>query len=387
MNRDLRIISFSLFTWALGEGLFANIVTLYLQELGGRPEQIGITLALSSLVQGLAMLPAGWATDRWGGRGVLIGGWVIGLVAAVMLALATNLWLFAAAWVLYGATAWVVPPMTSYIANGRGHLSPERAFTSVFVYFSAGFIISPAIGGMVGKLYGLRAPFVLATLFFTISTILMCLIQPQARAVPPAEHKPGKLFRNRQFIGLMFLMFLVAAPLGIGVPFAPNFLQDHWAIDVAKVGLLGSVASLGEVGQAMVLGRKSPRWALMALQTAALVYLLIVLNLGQIGWLAVGFFLRGGVLMARQFVDAISSRVISPSQQGMAFATSATVQRIAGVAAAGAAGWLYAVRPALPFQASLLLIPLSLSATWLLIPRILRAAGSPAVQQESILSD
>jgi hypothetical protein len=91
--------------------------------------------------------------------------------------------------------------------------------------------------------------------------------------------------------------------------------------------------------------------------------------------LALAFFLRVGPLYGRQFIDAIGIRLVPPHQRGLAFAASSTVQRMANVLAAMAAGWLYKFRPALPFQIASLLVVLALLATWLFIPRIMAEQG------------
>ena len=41
LNRDLKLLSLSLFLWALGEGLFIFILPIYMTELGASPVQIG----------------------------------------------------------------------------------------------------------------------------------------------------------------------------------------------------------------------------------------------------------------------------------------------------------------------------------------------------------
>jgi hypothetical protein len=102
------------------------------------------------------------------------------------------------------------------------------------------------------------------------------------------------------------------------------------------------------------------------------VYLSLLLVTGQIPWLALAFFLRVGPYTGRQFIDALGTRVVPPSQFGLAFAASATVQRVANILAAAAAGWLYKVRPALPFQVALALVPAALLLTWRFAPRIAR---------------
>lgn len=369
MSRDLKVLSLSLFFWALGEGLFIYLVPLHLEELGATPVQTGTVMALFALAQALTMLPAGVAADRWGARRVMVGGWVAGLLSAVLMAGATHLWLFALAWTTYGFSAWVIPPLTRYVASGRGALTPERAFTRVFSAFSAGLIVSPTLGGQVAQRLGLRAPFFLALAFFVVSTVVVFLVPPQASQPPPSAGRYASLLRNRRFTALMAVVCVAMFAIWLSMPLAPNFLQERWGVSVSEVGLLGSAASLGQVVLALFLGTRPPRRSLMALHTGATIYLLALLSSGRLEWLALGFFLRGGAQISGQFIDAISTRVVPPSQQGLAYGINALINRGTYVAAAAAAGWLYSSRPALPFQASLALIPIAVGLIYLFVPR------------------
>jgi DHA1 family tetracycline resistance protein-like MFS transporter len=384
VNRDLRIVAVALFTLALGEGLFYGLVTLHLEELGGTPVVIGVVMALSALAQAVVMIPAGLATDRWGARQVMLSAWVAALLAVVLMALAGSLWLFAAGWLIYGLTSWVIPALTTYVTNGRGALAPERALARVFATYSAGMILSPALGGLIGERFGLQAAFQAAVVFILASTVAVTFA---ARDFPRPVSFRGRyttLARNRPYLLLMVLIFVIMLAFWLGLPLAPNYLQARWGVSVGRIGMLGSAESLGGVVLALFLSRWSPQLALVGLQLSGAAYLSILLVTGQTPWLALAFFLRVGPFIGRQFVDALGTRLVPPSQFGLAFAASATVQRVANVLAAVAAGWLYKVGPALPFEAALVLVPIALLLTWLLAPRIatteetLPTSGKPA---------
>jgi predicted MFS family arabinose efflux permease len=371
MNRDLKIVALALFTLALGEGLFIGLVTLHLEGLGATPVVIGNVMALFALSQACVLIPAGLATDRWGARPVMLAAWLAASLATVLMALANSLWLFAVGWLVYGLTGWVIPALTTYVTNGRGDLAPERALARVFATYSAGLILSPALGGLIAERFGLRAPFAVAILFLLASTLALTFSNrdlPQRTASLNGRY--ATLIRNQQFLGLMGLVFIIMFALWLGRPLAPNYLQSQWDVPVAQIGFFGSAESAGAVVLALILSRWSPRLALIGLQLGGIAYLSILLSSGQAPWLALAFFLRVGPFIGRQFVDALGTRLVPPSQFGLAFATSATVQRIANVLAAMAAGWLFQIRPALPFQVALGLVPAALLVTWLLASRI-----------------
>lgn len=369
MNRDLRILSLALLTWALGEGLFIYLIPLHMEELGASPIQIGGLMAVASLTQAAIMLPAGVAADRLGARNVILAGWILGLVTCAIMAATTQLWVFTLGWAGYGFSAWVVPPITSYIARGRGSLKPERALTLVFAAFSAGMIISPTLGGLIADRFGLRATFWPALVIMTISNAVIFLLPPQARQAKVDRQGQLALVRDRRFTGLMALLFTIIFALYLGVPLAPNYLQSHWGIEVSKIGLFGSIASLGEVILVLYLGKLSPRKSILILQATGMLYLFILLSSGLTGWLALAFFMRAGVTSTRQFIDALATRTIAPEAYGLGFAISTTTHRVANVAAAAAAGWMYNLSPAVPFQVGLLLLPITMVLTLFLTPR------------------
>lgn len=365
MNRDLKIVSAAIFIWALGEGLFLSLAPLYLAELGAGPEKIGLLTALFSLAQGVVMIPAGIASDRWGPRYLLLGGWLTGLMAALVMAAAPGLELFALGYVGYGLTLWVMPPLTSIIANRRGDLTPERAFSLVYSFFWAGLIISPTLGGLIGEAHGLRTTYMVAPVLFLTSTVIISRLgpgQPRPRDLGGAGHT--NLVRKRGYLNFLGIVFLISFVLWLGMPLAPNFLQDRWDISISRVGVLSSVASIGGVVLALILGGKGPRRALLAIHAAVFGYLVILLSRGDLGMLAVAYFLQAGNGIARQFMDAISTRIVRPSQLGLAYALNGTVSRAAAMAASVLAGLLYAIQPEFPFQVGLVLIPLAAGLTW-----------------------
>ena len=369
MNRDLKVVSAALFTMALGEGLFLPFSPLYMEELGASPEQIGLLAALVALTQMVAMIPAGIASDRWGPRPLLLGGWMLAVLTASIMAAAPNLEVYAIGYAGYGLTFGVIPPLTSTIAAGRANLSPARAFTRVYGFFRAGFVVSPVLGGLIGEAYGLRTSYFLATLLILVSAGIMTQVgSTSPRPVQVAGGRPTNLIRRRSYLLFLVIVFAISFASSLGIPLAPNFLQDRWGVPLSRVGLLNSVASLGAVALTIYLGSRRPRRALIVLQAAVMIYLLIIVCSGQLGWLALGFFLQSGGMISRQFLDAISTRIVEPTRLGLAYALNNSVTRAATVVASALAGYLYAVRPGLPFELGLPLIPLAAGLAWWKLP-------------------
>lgn len=369
LNRDLRLLGISLFFWAMGEGAFIFVLPLYMESLGADAVQIGLMYSLSSVAMAVALIPAGLASDKFGPRSSLIAGWAAGVLAGAIMAIATSQWWFAAGWILYGLTGWVIPPINAYITNARGNLPPERALTGVFSMFNAGLIISPTLGGYIGEAFGLRANFVFATAMYCISTAILLFLKYQPPH--PAEHRPpfGDLVRNNHYLRFMGLVAAVMTVLYLAFAMAPKFLSDVKSVSIEQIGWIGTAGALGGVILNQLLGRRPPRQALVVATSLIGLYCLLLLQAGWVGWFGLAFFLRASYSVTRAMVDALLTRIVTPAQLGIAFAVSETIMTAANALAPYAAGWMYTFSPALPFQIVMLFIPLAASAFWIFSPR------------------
>src|SRR5512136_1603355 len=126
MSVDLVLLSISLFTWGMGEGMFIYFQPIYLQQLGANTLTIASVFSLFGLTMMLAHIPAGYMSDRLGRKPLLVAAWTTGLLAAGVMALARALPLFIVGMLLYGFTAFVSSPMNSYITAAHGKLSLVR---------------------------------------------------------------------------------------------------------------------------------------------------------------------------------------------------------------------------------------------------------------------
>ncbi len=376
-------MALALFLWGMGEGLFIYIEPLALKGLGADPVQIGRVLAAAGVAAGLAHIPAGFLADRFGRKPVLIAGWVLGIVAGLLMYLARDLTLFVPALIGYTFTGFVVAPLNAYVAQARGPQSVQRAVTLVSAGFWAGSIVSPALGGFIARTFELRAVFGVSTALFVVSTLAVLLLTPQPRVAPAVgQTRYGALFQNRAYLGFLVLMCLALLAMQVGLPFMPNFVQEVRGFDVGVIGLLGSTSSLGIVVLNVLLGQRVPRRGFMLGQMFMALSLVLLLVTTSQPWLFAAYFFRAGWSLARNMATSQVSRVVQPAELGLALGLTETVGTVATVLGPLAAGLLYARSPALPFQLSVLLIALTLPLVWVFAPR--RDAHSAAPAQEHV---
>lgn len=369
LSRDLKLLSLSLFLWALGEGLFIFILPIYMTDLGATPEQIGQIISIGAVAMAVSLLPAGWAADRFGPKSGLVSGWIFGIFSGVFFAISHDIPVFLIGWILYRVTAWVLPAISSYTTNARGSLTPERALSSVYSMFHAGLIVSPTIGGYIGKYFGLRTNFYIATVMFCISTIVILFLKHQPPHPVEQRAKPKELLTNRHFLGFMVLVFITMVVIYMPYDFAPKFLREVKAIDLEQIGWLGTLNAIGGFTLNQYLGRRPPRRGMVLAIGLTVVQVFIMLQFSWIGWFALAYYLRGGVNAIRSLISALVTRIVKPSQLGIAFGLSETVSTAGDVVAPLLAGQFYAIAPHLPFTVALILSPIVAVLVWLFAPR------------------
>ena len=75
--------------------------------------------------------------------------WVIGCIAALLMALSRNLGTFVVGMLLYNITASVLAPMNSYISDSKGSWSDNQAFTFISASYMVGYLFGPILGGFL----------------------------------------------------------------------------------------------------------------------------------------------------------------------------------------------------------------------------------------------
>ncbi len=151
---------------ALGVGLIAPIVPGLVRQLAHLSEQqaapwVGALIATYAAMQFFAAPLLAELSDRFGRRPVILAS-VFGLGCDyVLLTFAPNLWWLFAGRLIAGATSANVAAATAYIADLSAEADRAKLYGLVGATFGAGFVVGPALGGVLGG-FGLRLPFVAA---------------------------------------------------------------------------------------------------------------------------------------------------------------------------------------------------------------------------------
>lgn len=363
MNRDLLLMSLALFTWAFGESAFLAFQPLYLQELGADPVKIGAILSAYGVATALMHIPAGVLSDRIGAKPLLIAGWLVGIAATLVLALARSLSGLAVGIIGYGLTMFVMAPMTSYVTAARGKWSVAQAITLTVAVYYLGAVFGPTLGGLIGERYGFRAIYAVAVGIFILSALLMFNIRAQPVESSARLRVGRELFQNKGFTRFLVVFFVVVFATYLPQPLSPNFLQNERGLSLAQIGLLYSVLSIGIVTANLVLGRFSPRTGFLAGQVAVVAFVLLVWNGTGLHWFVLGYFLLGGFRAARALASAQVRDLVPPAAMGLAYGLVETATGFVTILAPILAGYLYNLKPEWVYAAALGLIGLGMLAS------------------------
>jgi MFS family permease len=345
MNRNLKLVSISLFTWGIGEGLFLFFQPIYLQKMGADPISIGAILGGMGLMTTLSQIPSGYLSDRFGSRPIMWISWILGTIAAGLMAFSGSLNLFIVALLLYGFTGSVLAPMNAYITSMRGEWSAERSLTFTSAAFHLGAVIGPSVGGFLGEQLDLRILYYFAAGIFVISTFFILLIENPVLEFHYEKQTQTNILKNSAFIRIAFLGFLTLFFMVFTQNFSSVFLSDYRMLSLQQIGFLGTIGSLGNVILALAFGNVSSKSGFLMSLPFVLLFPLFILfgnNFYYYGFAYLGF---GGYRLARSMLLALSREYIHAKETGLAFGVIETANGVATIVAPILCGIVYNQNP------------------------------------------
>ncbi|HZW03437.1 MAG TPA: MFS transporter [Anaerolineaceae bacterium] len=370
MSRDLRLVAASLFVWGTGEGMFLYFQTLYLEEWGAEPFLIGAILGAWGVATAIAQAPAGYLADRFGARPLMWGSWILGTLAAWIMALAGSLNAFVIGLVLFGLTSAVLAPMNSYVTAVRGQWSEGRALTLTSATYHLGAVIGPLAGGLIGQRLGLQTVYLIAAGIFILSTLLILFVHRPPTEVHNPGEAPSELRRNPRYRLLLGLTLLTMFALYFAQPLTPNFLQNERGLSLEQIGLMGTLGSLGIVVTSLVFGHLHASRGFMLGQPLVAVFALLIWRGTSLPLLGIGYFFVGGYRLTRSMVLAFARSMIRPDETGLAFGLLETANAAAVILAPPVAGLLYERSPDLMYPVALAMIAGAIAINLFFYPRL-----------------
>jgi len=173
LSKVLPILFIIMFLVMVGFGIIIPVLPFYAEELGASPTELGLLMAVYSLMQFLFAPMWGRISDRIGRKPVILIG-IFGLsLSFFMMAVSSQLWmLFAARFIGGILSAANMPTVMAYVADITTEEDRGKGMGIIGAATGIGFIFGPAIGGMFTNI-NLDAPFYIAG---TVSLLTMFLV-------------------------------------------------------------------------------------------------------------------------------------------------------------------------------------------------------------------
>lgn len=386
LTRDQRLLWLSSLLWGFGMSLFIYIQPLYVASLGASPAEIGLVLGASGIFVTIFYIPFGLWADRYGRKPLILAGWGLGALATLAMAFAPDWRWLVPAMAVYNFSNFALPALNGYIAAGQsdGHLS--RTIALLNTGGALGSILSPAVGGWIGELFGLRMVYFCAGITFLLSTLALTFLTPQPITPPtPASRTPRQLLSNRPFLWQIVFVFLLYFSLEISHIMAPKFLEDVRRLSVGQIGGLGSVASLGVITLQLLFGTLPPhsRLPLLLCQLAALTGTLLWLNASWLGFILLAYFIHGNNRVVRPSALGLIARSLDSATLSFGYGFYETAFRLGLAVAPYIAGLLYERGPDWPMLAGVVGLTLTLALTFTLPSRKAQPVGAPQPARRS----
>ncbi len=366
-RRDLYLISISILFWGLGEGLFFIFQPLYMQELGASAIMIGTILGINSIGMGFLQIPLGYISDRYGRRLMLWFSWFLGVIAALVMAFASNLTIFVVGYFIYGLTAAVIAPMNSYAAAARGNWSVGKAVSFISAAYNVGALVGPLLGGMLAERFGLSMLYKIAAVIFVISSIIVLFIrnQPVERRDELATNQG--LHRNPRFVLALVIILVVMFALYLPYPLTSNFLQNERNLSLSNIGILGSALSVASVLLILLLGHLHPLKVFVIGQVAMISFCLLIWKGTSLPWYVLAYFLVGGFRLSASLKSALVRPFVGNHEVGLAFGITEAIGHLAFVLAPIFSGYLYDKNPESMYSVGLIVLGVSVVLTLLIM--------------------
>src|SRR5689334_13195530 len=334
---------------AIGAWFFLPLLPIFLGRKGGSAALVGVVVAAGLVANALIRYPAGWASDRFGTRTVL----VVSMLATAALFLAYLLPMPVAAFIvlrlLHGAAQGAFFPA----ANGLlAEVTPESQRGKAFGYMQAtlmaGMLIGPAVGGFIALL-NIGYAFAIAAAFSAMAVVALGTL-PNVKALPAVEPPTRAIRIARRLLPLIVL--------GAGTSWMIGVFDTIWSLYLTSRGASTFAVGLSFVAFAVpatlfsgYAGSLGDRFGARRLIVSALLctafFSAIYPFIASVPWL-IGLGLLEGAFTISGLPSTMAevSRLSGPGEYARTQGVFQTAQTVVQIVAALAGGALFILGPA-----------------------------------------
>ena len=237
-KRALPILFLVMFLVMIGFGIIIPVLPFYAEEMGASPTQLGLLMAVYSMMQLIFAPFWGKLSDRIGRKPIMMIG-IAGLsLSFFMQAMATELWMLFAARIIGGLLSSAnMPTAMAYVADITTPENRGKGMGIVGAAVGLGFVFGPAIGGIFSK-SSMSMPFYLAGTSSLITLVIIFFLLKESLQKNNADDNQSiKQSRWKAFSGPASVLFLLQLLISLSL----SGLEATFAYFAAKRAGLGAI--------------------------------------------------------------------------------------------------------------------------------------------------
>ncbi|MBD1392409.1 MFS transporter [Mucilaginibacter glaciei] len=217
LNRTLRILVFISIINSMGFGIIIPLLYSYGKKFGVTQQTIGLLTAAFSVAQFFATPVLGSLSDRFGRKPILAISLVGTCISFVMFGFANSIILLFAARILDGITGGNISVAQAMVSDISSPKERAKNFGILGSAFGFGFVIGPAVGGLLSQL-GEKVPFFFAAGIALVGVLLTTFVLEETN-----KHKTDKGNNKAHSFNFKSLISVLKRPV-IGTAIFVGFL-------------------------------------------------------------------------------------------------------------------------------------------------------------------
>jgi multidrug resistance protein len=181
------VLFVTVFIDLLGFGIVIPFLPLYAQRLQISAFGIGLILSSYSLMQLLCAPLLGGLSDHYGRRPIIMLGLLGSSISYTLYGFATSFALLLISRAVHGACAGTIATAQAYVADTTTESERAHGMGMIGAAFGLGFVLGPALGGVLGH-SNLRVPVFFAALLTLANLIFAAIALPESHRAPCSQN-------------------------------------------------------------------------------------------------------------------------------------------------------------------------------------------------------
>ena len=336
-TKPLIIIFITVFIDLIGFGMVIPILPFFAETapFNATPFEIGLLLASYSVMQFIFSPILGRLSDKYGRRPVLFLSLLGSAVGYLVIGFGSALWIVFLGRIIGGITGGNISTAQAYIADVTTRENRAKGMGLFGAAFGLGFILGPAIAGILSK-YGIHVPFLFAAVLSFANAVALYFFLPETRNKESHKNLVTKnrfavlleSLKDSRFTTITILYFLVVTAFSIMTTAFVLFTMFRFGYNAEQNGyLFAYIGFLAIIMQGALFSRLANKFGeawLVVVGCLLLVGSLFVVPFvgpnsgGLVGLLVgIGFFSLGNALSSPA-LTSLASKNADEHEQGKA---------------------------------------------------------------------